>query len=221
MGGSRGARAELLAQGASLHLGAGDATAARETLVRALDLVEGELGRPPGSSYSARKRRQWLTDLKSYCLTLRSEVATGLEDDHVSAMADVLQALSLTSERSTLRVRMAAVSCLAAVLLHFGSLKEVVRALRLIDDADRSLARRRVRRSHLHRVLLRWARALAMARLGSVDRAENIMIDVIEHLQRKGQTERLKHAVDALAWIVGERAARPARALYLRRKYAL
>jgi hypothetical protein len=219
LGGSSVARAELLTQGATLHLGSGDAVAARQAVARALELVEKELDRPSGSSYSARRRRLWLSDLKAYCVTLRSEIAM-YEHDYVNGMADALRSLTLTSERSALRVRLAAVSCLAAVLLRFGSLNEVIRALTLVDEAEQALARRRVRRSHLHRVVLRWARALALARLGSVDRAENIMVDVIEHLRQKGHVDRLKHAVDALAWIVGERGGRPARADYLQRKYA-
>jgi len=221
--GSAAARADLLAAGASLNAVARrDADAARELIQQALRLVEGELSRPPSRSYSARKRRQGLVDTKATCLIIRSDVALWLEERQTpaAAMADVLEALELTAGGAEVRVRMAAISRLAGVLLHFGSLNGVTRALELVDQADRTLARRRVRRSHLHRILLRWVRALALARLGSVDRAENIMADVIEHLRRKGQVERLKHAVDALAWIVGERAGRPARAEYLRRKLA-
>lgn len=221
IGGSPVARAELMVVGASIHLVRQDAAAATELISAALGLVDHELSCAPRRSYSARQRRQWLVDVKASCLILRSEVALLLEENQApAALASVLEALALTSDRSDLRVRMSAVSCLSAVLLQFGTLSDVLRVLRLVDDADRALARRRVRRSQLFRVLLRWARALALARLGSVDRAENIMLDVIEHLRQKGHAETLRHAVDALGWIVEERAARPARAAYLRRKYA-
>lgn len=220
IGGSSVAQAELLVVGAGLHVLRRDAAAALELISGALGLVEKELSRPQGRSYSAVKRRQWLVDIEASCWIVRSEVALGLEEKAPKALASVLEAMALTSERSDLRVRMSAVSQLSAVLLRFGSLSDVQRALWLVNEADRELARRRFRRSHLHRVLLRWARAVALARLGSVDRAENIMVDVIEHLRQKGQAERVQHAVDALAWIVGERAGRPDRATYLRRKYA-
>lgn len=157
LGGSPVARVELLVIGASLHLARRDTDAAKELIREALAVVGAELGRAPRSSYSARKRRQWLVDLKASALMMRSEVALWLEKQAPVAFSDALEAMSLVSERSDLRVRIAAISRLSVVLLHFGTLSEVVRVLELVDQADRILARRRVRRSHLLRVLVRWA----------------------------------------------------------------
>lgn len=114
---------------------------------------------------------------------------------------------------------MAAITVLSILLMRFGTFRDVTRALLLLDQADKKLARRRFRRSHGHRVRIRWSKALALARLGMVDRAEQIMTEVIEKLLAAGSRRAAGDAVEALTWIVEERAGQVGRAEYLKRRY--
>jgi tetratricopeptide (TPR) repeat protein len=220
IGGSPAARAELLAQGASLHIERRDGDSACDAIEASLELVRGELAKSEGTSPDALKLRQQLLVSKAAYLVIRAEIATHLKVGSPSeAMADALEALGLASHKSALRVQMAATTLLTTLLTRFGTLRDVTQALALLDQADKELARRRVRRSHGHRVRIRWGKALALARLGMIDRAEHIMAEVIEKLIAAGARQDAENAVEALAWIVEERAGKQGRADYLRRRY--
>jgi hypothetical protein len=183
-------------------------------------MVAGEVAKLEGEEDSTQKRRQKLLSSKAAYLVIRAQIALFLKvGSAAQAMGDVLEALALTTHRSDLRVRMAAITVLSTLLIRFGTLDNVTRALQLLDQADKELARRRFRRSHSHRVLIRWGKALALARLGMVDRAEQIMAEVIEKLIAAGARQDAENAVEALAWIVEERAGKQGRANYLRGRY--
>ena len=220
IGGSPAARAELLAQGASLHIGRRDAESALGLIETSLELLRGELAKPDGVRTGAQERRRQLLVSRAAYLVIRAEITMHLKVGSLrQAMADALEALSLTSHKSALRVRMAATTLLSNLLTRYGTLSDVTQALRLLDKADKELARRRIRRSHGHRVRIRWGKALALARLGMVDRAEQIMTEVIEKLLAAGSRRVAGDAVEALAWIVEERAGQVGRAEYLKRRY--
>lgn len=216
--GSPAAHAELLAQAASLHIQRRDAEAALQSIEASLELIRGELVAMKGLDTGTRNQRLLIT--KAGGLVVRGEIRLLLKTGPVKeAMADALEAISLTSHKSAVRVRIAAINLLSSLLTRFGTLADVSEALRLLDQADKELARRRIPRSHNYRIRIRWGKALALARLGMVDRAEQIMTEVIEKLIQAGARQVVEDAVEALAWIVDERAGQAGRAEYLKRRY--
>lgn len=218
IGGSPAAQAELLTQAASLHIERRDADAALQAIEISLELLHSELTRMTDVHTDARGRR--LLNTKAWALVVRGEITLHMKAGSLrKAMSDALEAISLASHKSALRIRMAAVTLLSGLLARFGTFADVTEALRLLDQADKELARRRIRRSHNYRVRIRWGKALALARLGMVDRAEQIMTEVIDKLIQAGARQVAKDAVEALTWIVEERAGKVGRAEYLRRRY--
>lgn len=168
----------------------------------------------------AESRRQWLISARARNLILRGEIKLRFGLGSLkSAMADSLEALALTPHKSALRVRMSAITLLSCLMTRFGTLQDVIESLRLLDEADKELARRRFVRAHNYRVRIRWCKALALARLGMIDRGEQIMVEVIETLDKSGSRQLAEEAVEALAWIVEERAGQLGRAEYLKRRY--
>lgn len=220
LGGSPVARAELATHAALLHLVRGHGAAAGEAVHEALELVDAELAKPVGTSAFSRRRRQWFTNHKAACLVIRGEIAFRLGERPLKdAMADALSALALATHRTAYRARIGAVTLLTYLLTRFGTLDDVSQALQLLDAADRDLARRRVTRKHDHRVRLRWGKALALARLGMVDRAEEILREVIRALIAADAVTAAREAVESMAWLIRERAGKPERAVTVRQRW--
>ena len=79
LGGAPDARAELLAQGASLQIQRGDGHAARACIDSALGLLEQELAKPAGLHARSRKRRRDLIRIQAGSLALRGDITLHLE----------------------------------------------------------------------------------------------------------------------------------------------
>jgi len=209
---------ELLAQGASLLIHLGDAERARAYLGRSLDIVEAELAKPEGSSNYSKQRRAWFVRAKARNLVLRGDLTHRLKDrPGRDALRDAFAAIEVAKVFP--REQACGISLVCNVLAFHGGLAEVVSVLELTKELDEYLSRKRVPRNHPYKLRIRWARAVALARLGMDERAESIMKEVADQLIRKGMTEDARMAVETLLWMIGERSGEIGRARFTAAKY--
>ncbi len=219
------ANADLLLQLGTLRMGQHRPEEALGAANRARQLMTDELAKPTPSTKESKRRRKWIQATKAAACVVRGEIFLHLSVGSAErAYADALDALRLTAELArasshTRRVHLSAVTLLCSLLIRFGPPEIVAETLRVIDHAERILIYRcRIPPDHLHRIKLRWGRALALSRMGSLDRAERLLIDVVERLLARGLKDDAKRALDALVWVV-EQTRRPARAAYFALKY--
>ena len=201
---------------------------AKETL-QAANLAEEimlrELAKPEPSAKESKRRRRWMEYAVAVACVFRGEVflhmAEGSADE---AFEDAFQAMRLTSNlvkapTYTRRVHLAGVTLLCSLLVQYGTPTIVKKAVELLDHAENILIYRcRFPPDHLHRVKIRWGRALTEARLGSLHKAETNLIQVIEQLIEGDFKHDAGLALDALVWVV-EQTRWPVRAGYFVMKY--
>lgn len=194
---------------------------------RARDLMTAELAKRKPSTKEGRRRRRWIQATKAAAYVVRGEIYLHLSVGSADrAFADALEALRLTANlvrasSHTRRVHLSAVTLLCALLARFGSPEMVDEALRVVDHAEETLIYRcRTSPDHVHRIKLKWCRALAIARKGSLARAERMLLEVIDRLMAKGLRDDAERAVDALVWVV-EQTRTPGRAGYFVLKYGV
>jgi hypothetical protein len=212
------ARVELLAQGASLLIRLGEVGRARDYLGRSLDIVETELAKPEGTSGWSRRRRAWFVRAKARNLVLRGDLTHRFKDrPEREALRDAFEAIEVA--KGFPREQVCGVSLVCSVLTLCGGLAEVVSVLKLTEKLDVYLSGKRVPRNHPYKLRVRWARAVALARLGMDERAESLMREVADELIRKGMTRDARLAVETLLWMIGERSGEIGRARFVAAKY--
>ncbi len=201
---------------------------ARETL-QAANLAEEimlrELAKPEPSAKESKRRRRWMQYAVAVACVFRGEVFLHMaEGSAEEAINDAFQALRLTSNLVkapgyTRRVHLAGLTLLCSLLVQYGTPDIVRQAVELLDHAERILIYRcRVPHDHLHRIKIRWGRALTEARLGSLHKAEKLLIKVVEQLLEGGFKHDASQALDALVWVI-EQTQWPVRAGYFVLKY--
>lgn len=214
------ARAELEASLAGLHIDRGDLEEATAAADRAVSLI-----RPEALATTPRSKRMERSIRTMYgaALIVRAQAGALPGSPRPSTVGDVLEAFPWIDPRYAMHVHLAAVSTLATLLTTRATTPEDLRtALRLEEEAQRLLRRRRVRACHPHRAQLRGIRALVLAKLGAVSRAEEVMAHrVIPDLRAAGLDSAADQMGEFLLWIVAERAGQEGRARYLRRKLGL
>ncbi len=218
---SRFAQAELEWHAAELHLYRSDSVAGRRAADRALALFRPLAIAPEGQSKGARRKHRVICGMYAAALVTSAHLAYLLEEDLHRALADALAALRMADPRYAARVHISAVSAVGLLTTRVGTVKDVLDVLELAGAAARLLSRRRVAKRHPHQVKLRGIRALAIARLGSLDQAERMLFDVIRELRELGLDDAADRAGLDLLWVVGERAGKIERARYLRREMGL
>ena len=186
-----------------------------------------ELSKRIPSTKEGRRRRRWIQATYAAAHVVRGEIFLHLSEGSAErAIADALEALRLTANLArasshTRRVHLSAVTLLSALLVRFGSAERVEEALRVVDHAEEVLIYRcRVPPDHVHRIKLKWCRALAIARKGSLVRAERLLLEVIDRLIAGGLKDDAKRAVNALVWVI-EQSRTSGRAGYFVLKYRL
>ena len=107
----------------------------------------------------------------------------------------------------------------SALMVRFGTPSIVGQAERLLDHAEHTLIYRcRVPADHVHRIKVKWCRALILAWQGALPRAEALLLDVIERLRARGWNDDANRALDALVWVI-EQTKMPGRAGFYVWKY--
>ena len=194
---------------------------------RAREMMAAELAKRTPSTKEGQRRRRWIQATKAAAYVVRGEIYLHLSEGSAEkAFADALEALRLTASlvrasSHTRRVHLSAVTLLCALLVRFGSAEMVEKVLCVVDHAEEILIYRcRIPPDHVHRIKLRWCRALAIARKGSLARAERLLLEVIDRLIAGGLKDDAKRAVDALVWVI-EQTRTPGRAGYYVLKYRL
>ena len=219
------ANAEFLLQVGVLRIVQGRAKDSLQVVEWARELTTQELEKPEPSAKESQRRRRWMRATNAAAHVIRGEIFLNLSAGTIEgAFSDALTALQKTSQlvkasAHTRRVHLSAVTLLCALLVRFGRPALVKEAARLLDNADRILIYRcRVPPGHVHRIKIKWGRALTLARLGALPRAEKLLVDVLERLVASGFQDDAKRALDALVWVV-EQSKWPQRAGYFVWKY--
>ena len=220
------ANADFLLHLGALRLAQHQARDALRAVNQAELLMIRELAKPEPSAKDSKRRRRWMQSAVGVAYVLRGEVFLHLSEGSIGgAFSDAFEALRLTSDLVkaspyTRRVHLAAVTLLCALLVQFGTPAIVNRAVQLLDHAERILIYRcRVPPDHVHRIKIKWGRALTLARLGSLPRAETLLKEVIERLIARGWNHDASQALDALVWVI-EQTKMPGRAGFYVWKYS-
>jgi len=152
-------------------------------------------------------------------LIVRSHVRINLSDK--AAMTDALEALRWADPRYVPHVHVAGVAATGVALLESGAATPAVceRVLRISGQAERMLDGRRVKAKTYHRLALRVLTGIAVALLGSVERAEAVITRAIKDLESIGRHRDAKIFGQQLVSILANRAAQEGRARLLARKY--
>ncbi|MCP3999188.1 MAG: hypothetical protein GY722_29600 [bacterium] len=213
-----------------LHLGALRLAQYRaEDTLRTVNLAEQimkrELAKPQPSAKESRRRRRWMQSAVGVACVLRGEVFLHMSEGSAeAAFNDAFEAMRLTSDlvrapSYTRRVHLSGVTLLCALLVQFGPPAIVEQAVELLDHAERILIYRcRVPPDHVHRIKIKWGRALTQARLGFLHKAETLLIEVVEQLIAKDWKHDAGQALDALVWVI-EQSQWPVRAGYFVLRY--
>jgi hypothetical protein len=138
-------------------------------------------------------------------------------------LPEVLEAIRFADARYATIIYVSAVSARSFLLTQgVGTAADDMRAvLGLVDEAHQLLRRRRVPSRHPHMLKLRGIRALALARLGSVELAERMLGQVVDGLREQGRERDAKLAAEQLLWIVEDRCGQVGRGRLMRRKLGL
>ncbi len=216
---SRFAQAELEWHAAELHLYRSDRAAGRRAADLALSLFR-PLAIVPGQSKGARRKHRLICGMYAAALITSAQIAVHLEGGLYRALADSLEALRMADPRHAARVHLSAITAVSFLVTKIGIPKDVAEVLELAGAADQLLSRR-VPTRHPHRLRLKGISALALARFGALEQAERILFAVVAGLRELGLDADADRAGLELLWVVGERAAKPERARYLRRSLGL
>lgn len=220
------ASSELAGAAAKHLILARDLNGAQYNAERAVSLAE-----PLAASASEPLRSNWRSGslvgsvvhraAYSAALTVRADVRLCLSDR--AAVCDAFEALKWADPRYVPHVHVAAVSLVAHSLLASGSAtpKLCAQVLHITAQADKLLDRRRVRAKSRHRLTLQALRAIALALLGSVQRAETILTNAIADLESIGHHRDAKIIAEQLVSILSGRAAQEGRARLLARKHGV
>jgi hypothetical protein len=219
------ANADFLLHVASLRIVQERPAEALRAVNQAAKLLAAELNQPQPSAKESRRRRRWMRSAVGVAHVTRGEIFLHLSEGSIEeAFADAFEALRLTSDlvkasRYTRRAHLAGVTLLCTLLVRFGTPSIVSEAERLLDHAEHTLIYRcRVPPDHVHRIKVKWGRALILARQGALPRAEALLLDVIERLRSRGWDDDAKRALDALVWVI-EQTKMPGRAGFYVWKY--
>ncbi|MEM7583820.1 MAG: hypothetical protein AAF560_10605 [Acidobacteriota bacterium] len=219
------ANAEYLLQTGVLRLVQNRGSDALLLVNRAWQFTARELEKIKPTAKESQHRRRWIQATHAAAHVIRGEIFHDLGIGSApAAFADALTALQQTSKlvkasAHTRRVNLSALTLLCALLVRFGEAEEVQNFLPVLDDAEQTLIYRcRLPPSHIHRIKMKWSRALVLARLGAFDKAESLMIEVVQRLQAGGYEDDANRAIDALIWVV-QQTSMPARAGYFELKY--
>ncbi len=184
-----------------------------------------ELAKPEPSAKESKRRRRWMRAAVGVACVLRGEVFLHMSEGSAEgAFNDAFKAMRLTSNlvkasSHTRRVHLSGVTLLCALLVQYGTREIAQQAVQLLDHAERILIYRcRVPADHVHRIKIKWGRALTEARLGSLHKAERRLIQVIDQLIERGWKHDASQALDALVWVI-EQTQWPVRAGYFVMKY--
>ncbi len=184
-----------------------------------------ELKKPEPSAKESKRRRRWIQATNAAAHVIRGEIFLNLSEGSIEgAFSDALTALRQTANlvkasTHTRRVHLSAVTLLCALLVRFGTPAIVDEAAQLLDHAEQILIYRcRVPPDHVHRIKIKWGRALILARLELLPKAERLMIDVVDRLLAIGLKDDARRALDSLVWVI-ERTKWPQRAVYFILKY--
>ncbi len=221
------ANAEFLLQLGALRIVQGRAREAVQVVEWARQLTALELEKPEPSAKESKRRRRWIRATNAAAHVIRGEIFLNLSEGSIEgAVTDALKALRQTSNlvrasAHTKRVHLSAVTLLCTLLVRFGSSQVVDEAAQLLEHAEYDLIYRcRVPPDHVHRIKIKWGRALTSARSGSFSKAERLLIDVIDRLLAVGLKDDARRAVDALVWVI-EQTRMPQRAGYFVLKYQM
>jgi hypothetical protein len=219
------AQADFLLQMGAFRMDQRRGSEALQLVNRAEQLMVRELRKEPPAAKESRRRRRWMQATKAASHVLRGQVFWHLSLGSIeAAFQNALEALQLTSDlvrasSHMRRVNLAAIVLLSALLVRFGPTNMVRKAMELLNRAERALIYRcRVPADHVHRIKLKWGKALACARLGSFEKAEKMLVDVVERLIVGGYREDARKALDALVWVLRQ-TQYPLRAGYMVKKY--
>lgn len=214
------AHSELEGRAARLLITRRDLAAASTAADRAVSLIR-PLALAPGKG--SPRGTLHVRAMYGAALVVRAQAGSWAKEPASRLLGDVFEAFRWIDPRFAPSVHLAAVSTLATLLTQNATSPEHLQtALRLEGEAQDLLRRRRVRACHPHRAQLRGIRALALAKLGAVERAEQIMRQrVIPDLRAAGLDSTADEAAEQLLWIVAERAGQVGRASYLRSRHGL
>jgi hypothetical protein len=154
-------------------------------------------------------------------LTMRAQVRFNLSNR--AALYDAFEALNWADPRYVPHVHVAAVSWTGMTLLASGAAtpERCAEVLRLSANADRLLARRRVRATSPHRAKIEALRATAFALLGSDELAENLLTRAIKNLKSDGHEKDAAILAEHFIRILTSRGAQEGRARLLASKYGI
>lgn len=218
------ALAELEGQVAKLHIARRDLGSARSAADRAEALIQPFVMAPSRKSKKSKRMQRHFQHVYAAVLITRAQIAVvpGCQEE-LRPFDDVFEALRWIDPRNAERIHLAAVSTLGALLIqNAGRPEDLETALRLEKEAQERLRVGRVRACHPHRAQLRGVRALVLAKLGAVERAEEIFTRrVIPDLRAAGLDATADIAAEQLLWIIAERAGQEGRARLLRQRHGL
>ena len=213
------ARSELAAFKARLHLISGDPDRALSEAEAAVKLVASLASASPNTK-GFRAASTVPRATFAAVLVTRAEALLELRNP-APALEDAMCALSMADQRYAPHAHVAGILAVGACLVQPGMAtpKRAAQVLHLCDEADNLFSRRRVRLKSPHRLQVRGLRALAYATLGSLERAEDLMLFAIEHLHKAGLQQDVNSLVRHLVWIIGNRAGKPGRAAFFAKRY--
>jgi len=219
------ARADFLLQLAILRMVQHKPEEALDACGRAHDLMLAESAKPEPSSKEGQRRRRWMQATQAAAHVVRGELFLHLDEGSADqALSDALTAFRLTANlvkasSHTRRVHLSAVTLLCALMVRAGTTEMAADVLRLVEEAEHQLIYQcRVPPNHVHRLKLKWCRALALARMGSFSKAERLLVEVVEGLQACDLKDDARRALAALVQVI-EQTNRAWRAQYYRLKY--
>lgn len=148
----------------------------------------------------------------SATLAVRAQARFHVHDKE--ALQDALEALKWADPAYVPHVHLAAVSATGIIMLgsEFATPELCVQVLRLADQAEKPLKRKRVKAKSRPRILLRVLRAYAFTLLGSIELAESTLTGAIRDLEALGLARDADLLVKQLALILSDRAAQVGRA---------
>jgi len=208
------ARSELAGRWAQLHLYEADLQAAAIAANEAVDLASPLASAAP--SYRRTFRAAAVVPRAAYAAALvtRAQVRVG-QGMAVLALPDAVTALKCVDPRFSAHIHVAGLSTLGTILVLPGvaTTPDVPRCvLNLCRLAQRILKARRIKARDPHRIMIRGIEALAMALLGSVDRAEALLERTIREFRKAGHERDAEVFVEHMVWLVGNRAGQTGRA---------
>ena len=187
-------------------------------------LVATSVEEAPRGNWRSGKLVQSVVKRAAYsaALTVRADVYICLSNK-TAPIRDAFEALKWADPRYVPHVHIAAVSLVSHSLLASGAATPQICAqvLHITAQADKLLDRRRVKARSRHRLTLRALKGVALALLGSGERAEEVLKRAIDDLESIGHKRDADLIAQQLVSILSSRAAQEGRALLLARKHGV